>query len=150
LRASLNRDPELVRDPAAYLFGIAFNVISEREERANRNPVTYDSELVSKLEETLKYATSAEELEDDTALEKDIHAALMKLPRRYRDVILLCKRDGYSREEAARQLGLSPHTVEKYLSRARAQLAEHIWKTEKLGTGHGRQEGAEPGKNKRK
>jgi RNA polymerase sigma-70 factor (ECF subfamily) len=133
-RLARKRDPELVRDPEAYLFGIAFNVISEINEKASRDVVACNSDLVSKLGENLRYATSATALEDDLALEKDIQSVLMELPPRYRDVLLLCKHDGLSYEESADRLGLSLHTVEKYLVRARAMFIEIFQRKE----GHGR------------
>jgi DNA-directed RNA polymerase specialized sigma24 family protein len=51
----------------------------------------------------------------------------MELPQHYRTVILLCKRDGMTYEEAAAASGLSVHTVETYLIRAKAKLMALTW-----------------------
>jgi len=99
-RAASQQDSQPVQEPLAYVYGVALEVISELPRR------------------------SPAAREEDATLQRDIHAALQELPPLYRDVLLLCKRDGHSYEEASRRLGLTAHSVEKHLVRARARLLE--------------------------
>jgi hypothetical protein len=51
---------------------------------------------------------------------------LQRLPRAYRLPILLCCIEGYSQEEAARQLGWTPGSVKGRLERGRARLQTRL------------------------
>ncbi len=115
------RDTELVRDPLAYLFGIAANVAREFLQRRYQDNVMFDSEVADRTPahaEHLMDGGLAERLE----LRDQLNRALIKLPPTHRLVLLLVKRDGLSYGEAARATGLSVHTIEKYLVEARALL----------------------------
>jgi len=115
------RDTELVRDPLAYLFGIAANVAREFLQRRYQDNVLFDSEVADRAPASRDQLTDggvAERLE----LGQQLNRALTRLPPTHRLVILLVKRDGLSYGEAARATGLSVHTIEKYLVEARALL----------------------------
>ncbi len=115
------RDTELVRDPLAYLFGIAANVAREFLQRRYQDSVVFDSEVADRAPagpERLTEGSVAERLE----LGDQLNRALIKLPPTHRLVILLVKRDGLSYAEASRTTGLSVHTIEKYLVEARSLL----------------------------
>jgi RNA polymerase sigma factor (sigma-70 family) len=115
------RDTELVRDPLAYLFGIAANVAREFLQRRYQDSVMFDSEVADRTPPGPEHLTDggvAERLE----LGDQLNRALIKLPPTHRLVILLVKRDGLSYAEASRTTGLSVHTIEKYLVEARALL----------------------------
>ena len=60
------------------------------------------------------HTVAAPEASDHAILE-----AIRALPHRYRDAVALCCWEGYSAEEAARLLGISPDAVRKRLERAR-------------------------------
>jgi RNA polymerase sigma-70 factor (family 1) len=47
-----------------------------------------------------------------------LHAAIENLPPAKRRVFILCKLEGKTYEQAARETGISPHTVKEYLSAA--------------------------------
>jgi RNA polymerase sigma-19 factor, ECF subfamily len=113
-----------IRKPLSYLYGIAFHVIRELRQAERRAQfVSFDSETTNWADESLQNAVSTES--DGT---RDLHfqlqSAMDQLPSQYRTVLLLCKRDGMTYVEAAAASGLSVHTVEKYLVRARAKLME--------------------------
>jgi RNA polymerase sigma-70 factor (ECF subfamily) len=117
----------LAREPLAYLFGVAFNVIGERRIReAQEKVVSFDSDAVARAGESPENATP-DELVEQLNQQKQLERALARLPKQYRTVLLLCKRDGMTYEEAAAATGLSVHTVEKYLVRARARLMALTW-----------------------
>lgn len=116
-----------VRKPLAYVFGIAFHVISELQIKEEQDRfVSYDSEAVDRLGESPEHAAS-DEFVERLNLQRQLEKAFAELPPHYQTVLLLCKRDGLSYEEAAAASGLSVHTVEKYLVRARARMMEMAW-----------------------
>ena len=117
---------ELVRKPQAYLYRIACNVIYEFKLRAERDPVTFDSEVVERLtEESIQLPT--DDLSDRLHRAQAIERILSQLPPTYRAVLILRKRDGLSYHQIAKILDLSPHTVKKYLARALAQCRAAPW-----------------------
>jgi RNA polymerase sigma-19 factor, ECF subfamily len=119
--------PDYVRKPLSYLFGIAFHVISEHKIREDREHlISLDSHEAESLHHHPEFVLP-DELADRMNLQRQLERALMKLPRHYRTVILLCKRDGMTYEEAAAASGLSVHTIETYLIRAKAELMALTW-----------------------
>jgi RNA polymerase sigma factor (sigma-70 family) len=120
------KQSEFVRKPQSYLFGIAFHVVREFRARVEQDRVTYDSEV---LEQLAEHPTEVmrDELEERMNLRQQIEHALAQLPQAHRTVLLLCKRDGMTYEEAAQASGLSVHTVEKYLVQARAKMIALAW-----------------------
>lgn len=117
---------DFVRKPLSYLFGVAFHVIHEFELRNYDDRMTYDSELVEKLEDT-----GGQVLPDDMAerlnLQQQIQEALKGFPEHYIEVFECCKVEGMTYEEAARATGVSVHTVEKCMIKIRALLIAKIW-----------------------
>jgi len=115
----------LVRNPAAYLFFVAKQVLGDFQKNAieQRRHVMFDSELAERSDEDREPAASAEPV-DLLIVEEKLRRLLGLLPAVHRDVLLLRKRDGLSWAEIAHQLGLSVHTVKKYLARAQAELIE--------------------------
>lgn len=111
---------ELIRNPLAYLFGIATYVVREFRQRKQQQCVIFDSDMAEALVEDGRDATARNA--DSLELQNWLDNALMQLPPAHQAVLLLVKRDGLSYEEAAAKTGLSVHTVEKYLVEARARL----------------------------
>lgn len=111
--------PEVIRNPLAYLYGIASHVVAESFEQEPRQLVTYDSTLADKAAEaSLQTGDSAQQLE----LRKDLVQALALLPEAHLTALLLVEGDGLSCKEAARATGYSPNTIKNYLVHARATL----------------------------
>jgi RNA polymerase sigma factor (sigma-70 family) len=119
---------ELVRKPASYLFGIAANVVREFRIRAENEHqhITFDSDVVDFLAEH-PHEAGSDDLAERLSLQKQIERGLAQLPRTHRVVLLLVTRDGLSHEEAAKAAGLSVHTIEKYVTDARARLKLMKW-----------------------
>lgn len=116
---------ELVRQPRAYLYRIALNLVLEFQLRARREPITYDSATFEEVAEQLS-DTVAEESEREADAEQIEHI-LAQLPPLYRAIFVLRKRDGLSYQEIAQQLEISVHTVKKYLARAVAKCRLVRW-----------------------
>lgn len=112
---------DAIRNPQAYLFGIASHVVSDARLREDRSLVTFDSQAVDQVSESLDHAlpdTLAEGL--DAA--RELKFALAQLPDTHRAVLLLTKRDGLSYEETARRMNLTVATVTLYVFEARAKV----------------------------
>jgi RNA polymerase sigma-70 factor, ECF subfamily len=117
-------------DPArgslsAYLFGIARKLVLRHLERG-RMDVALDS---AKEEATLpELAADPDPLLDLTHREglDALRRAVLALPRRYREVVLLCDLEEVDYAEAALALGCPIGTVRSRLHRARALLLEKL------------------------
>lgn len=119
--------PEYIRKPLSYLFGIAFHVISEYRIREDREHlISLDAEDADELRRRPEFV-QPDEMAERVNLQRQLERALQELPPHYRSVVLLCKRDGMTYEEAAAASGLSVHTVETYLIRAKAKLMALTW-----------------------
>jgi RNA polymerase sigma-70 factor (ECF subfamily) len=115
-------DPE--RGPlGAYLRGIARNLVYRRFRRDGRHV-----ELPEELGES---RPSGEQ--DDPAAEllrredvRMVRSAILELPARFREVVVLCELEGLSYAEAAAALGVPIGTVRSRLFRAREGLARRL------------------------
>lgn len=114
-------DADAVRNPQAYLFGIASHVVREARYRNDRSLVTYDSNAVAAADEMSEHA-SPDDTAERLALQEDLRRALAQLPVMHRVVLLLVKRDGFSYEEVAQKTQLTVATVTSYLFEARARM----------------------------
>lgn len=112
---------EAIRNPQAYLFGIASHVVAEARYEREHNLVTYDSALADKTAEAAGHA-APNELADTLGLQRDILDALLALPENHLAALLLVKSEGLSYEEAARAAGFTESTIGTYVTHARAKL----------------------------
>jgi len=117
---------ELVRAPQAYLFRIASNLVYEFRARERRDVVTFDSRVVDSAAERVSDPAAAEPGER-VNMERQLESVLSQLPPLYAAILIMKKRDGLSMEEIASELGISIHTVKKYLFRAVAQARAAAW-----------------------
>jgi RNA polymerase sigma-70 factor (ECF subfamily) len=115
----------LVRAPQAYVFRIASNLVYELRHNKRRNPVTFDSCLADAVSQSTSDPRTMEPAEY-LDVQQHINALLEQLPPLYAVIVVMKKRDGLSMEEIAHELGLSIHTVKKYLSKALAQIRAHL------------------------
>lgn len=116
------------RKPLPYLYGIAANLLADYRSRSTRErgSIVIDSELAETFMEQGSGAAPATS-EDVVSLEQQLTRALSKLPPTHCSVLLAHKRDGMSYQETALRLNLSVHTVEKYVTQAKAQLRMMRW-----------------------
>src|SRR5262249_27959627 len=117
---------EWVKKPQAYVYGVASHVVSEYRMRSEKAWVTYDSEAVDRVAEHPEQAVP-DELTMQLALERQLEGILSELPPTHLAVLLLHKRDGLSYEAVAERLGISIHTVQKYLYQAKTRVRAR-WK----------------------
>jgi RNA polymerase sigma factor (sigma-70 family) len=114
-------DTDAVRNPQAYLYGIASHVVREALFREDKSLVSYDSDAVEEVGDRLDYALP-DDMAEQLALQQDLKRALAELPAMHRTVLLLVKRDGLSYEEAALRTHLNVNTVTTYVFEARAKM----------------------------
>ena len=114
----------VVRKPGAYLFRIAFNLMTEWRLRQDRSVVSCDSELVESQEEV---PAETPDLEDQLASRQRLEKVLEQVPVNYRQVLLMSKCDGMSNDEIAKVLNVAPDTVARYLGRAVAFARRAQW-----------------------
>lgn len=112
---------KIIHKPESYLFRIASNLANELTMQERKTPPSVDFDILADthgdgddFERSLEHRAAIRRLED----------ILAGFPAPYRAVLLLRKRDGLSREEIAQELGISVHTVKKYLARAVARCRE--------------------------
>lgn len=121
LREECGYDPER-GSLAAYLFGIARKLLLRQFERRR-----FDVGLDAGGEEagSAEVADASDPLADLTARERmeALRRAVSSLPRRYREVVVLCDLEEVDYAEAAAALGCPIGTVRSRLHRARLMLA---------------------------
>jgi RNA polymerase sigma factor (sigma-70 family) len=117
-----------VEKPLAYLYGVASHVLADfqMEFDQDRKHVTVDSELFEEWEDSPQCALP-DDMADRLNLQQQIDRAMAQLPPKHAAVLLAHKRDGLSYEECAEKLGLSIHTVEKYVTVAKARVRTMAW-----------------------
>lgn len=113
--------PEVVRNPLAYLFGIASHVVSEARYAEQTNRITYDSALVDRLSEAMDHE-SPEALAERLTLQRDLLDACGSLPKNHLLAVMLVEGEGLSYEQAAAASGFTRNTIATYLMHARAKL----------------------------
>lgn len=118
---------DLIREPMAYFYGVAKHVLTDHriQLEAEAKHVIVDSETVDEIGEQL--IAEHGRIEERLNLLQQLNTALSRLPPTHALVLLLHKRDGLSYEEVAKQLDLSVHTVEKYVTQAKTRLREMLW-----------------------
>lgn len=115
---------------AAWLRGIARNIFLQHCRRARTGPITADSDFLEQAEA----AWSGEFLRSDDGFDyvEALHQCLETLSPEQRRIIEQRYAEKKSREEMARQAGLSENGIKSVLRRIRATLAECIRKRLKL------------------
>lgn len=128
LRLLRHDESKCVHKPLAYLYGIASHVVADYriDEEQDREYLMFASEN----EESWPGDPDGvlpDDLSDRLNLQQQLERALAQLPPTHAAVLIAHKRDGLSYEEVAAKLGLSIHTVEKYLTQAKARIRTMPW-----------------------
>lgn len=122
LRLLRIKAPDTVRNPLAYIYGVASHVVSEFNMRDLKGHVVFDSQVADITLEAQEAETRHGSPEDAGYLRRNVNEALQQLSDTHMAVLLLERRDGLSHGEIAERLGLSVHTVKKYVVQALAQV----------------------------
>jgi RNA polymerase sigma factor (sigma-70 family) len=119
---------ECIREPLAYLYTIAANVVSDftLAERRRYGHVMPDSEAVENWSDDPSQALP-DDIAERTSLERQLEKALKQLPPLQAAALVLHYQEGMSCDEISKRLGLSPKSVDKYLTRAKARMRVLLW-----------------------
>jgi RNA polymerase sigma-70 factor (ECF subfamily) len=105
---------ELIRNPEAYLYTVAVNLLREQAVLDRRWGHTVDA-VESSAEPALVDFCTPEEQVDLQARLSQATELIESLPAKFQAVFILQYRDGLSYEEIAARLGVSTHAVKKYV-----------------------------------
>jgi len=114
---------EGIRNSKAFLYQLASNLIYEFRVREKRSRVVYDSDLLEAADHRTAVEAATDPV-DRLSSAQELERVLNALPKAYRAVLLMRKRDGLSPEEIAQRLGFTKKTVYDYLTRALAYVKE--------------------------
>lgn len=113
---------ELVRNPHAYVYFVASQVLAQFRMRAKHNPLVYDSALLHHRDAELAEVGQDSAAGPWLAL-SEVEGLLDALPAMHRKVLTMRKLDGLSWAQIAESLNISVHTVKKYLCEANARIS---------------------------
>jgi RNA polymerase sigma factor (sigma-70 family) len=122
---------DAVRQPRAYLYRIAMNMVAEFHLRLQREPVVYNSEMAASSASEVAAEASGISLSEQLALEEELQRIVGQLPRTYRAVLLMRTLEGLSFKEIGKRCGITEQSARKYLVRAVAQCRAADWRERK-------------------
>jgi RNA polymerase sigma-70 factor (ECF subfamily) len=105
------RHGELRGDPLPWLYGVARRVAASNARRAGRAPIELREDIAAPADASLERA--------------ELLHALLRLPERERDALLLTVWEGLDQRACGQALGCSRVAVALRLRRARARLRAH-------------------------
>lgn len=115
---------DLIRDPQAYLYRIAVNILYEFELQKKA-----DALGLARCAECQATEVGFGRPEEDVELlqaRRRIEAVLSELSPRCRAVFIMYRRDGLSYKEIGARVGISTNMVKKYLTRGLRHCREHL------------------------
>jgi RNA polymerase sigma-70 factor (ECF subfamily) len=115
---------DLIRDPQAYLYRIAANLLYEFELKRKADAVG-----LARCAEYQNLEPDSVHLEQDVdtlLARRRIEAVLSQLSPRCRAVFILYRRDGLSYKEIGGRIGISTSMVKKYLVQGLRHCREHL------------------------
>jgi len=118
-------DVEAIRNPEAYLFAVANNLVKEHAvlDRRQANQVDVDDWSV---QESLGEIPELDGQVDTKQRLARLREVLGQLPPRWRAAVLLQYREGLTYQQIADRLGVSTHMVKKYLSQGLANCRRRM------------------------
>lgn len=118
---------ECVREPLAYLYTVASNVVADYTvSQRQKAHVTVDSEAIESWANDPDRALP-DNLAERIDLERQLDRALSELPPLQAKALILHYQEGLYCEEIAARLGLSPKSVDKYLARGKGRMRQLLW-----------------------
>lgn len=105
-----------IRNPEAYLYTVAVNLLRERAALARRRGE--NASLDSVDESVMGVAAIAEDDIDRAAREKRLAEIVQALPPKFRAVIVMHYHHGLNYQDMAKHFGVTPHAIKKYVGQA--------------------------------
>lgn len=120
---------DLIRNPEAYLYTIALNLVREQAVLDQRWKHTVDA-TESAADPALVDLRTPEEDIDRAARLHRIEALIETLPPKFQAVLILQYRDGLTYEQIGTRLGVTTHTVKKYVVQGLALCRKRLSRSE--------------------
>lgn len=122
LTSSAARFDPAVASLSTYLYGIARNLVLQRYKKSRSRVEVNIDDVVGEHEQALAITCDPAETISRAQATRQLRQAILGLPVRYREVVVLCELNGLSYEEAATIACCPIGTVRSRLSRARKML----------------------------
>ncbi len=123
---------ELIRNPEAYLYTVAVNLLREQSVLERRLGRPVDAAELPTEPALVNFRTPEEEVDLERRMSR-ITEMIDSLPAKPRAALVLQYRDGLSYEEIADRLGVTTHAVKKYVMQGLALCRKRLGRLE----GHG-------------
>lgn len=130
LEALGSRPHETVAEPLRYLFGVASNVLHNHYRRSKRESSRYTATDPHELEAVPESCGTWSSNDDQGAeLMQQAFEEITRLPKACQVAFIRSRRDGWSYQQIAEELQVTPHAVKKYIVKALAHLRTQLRKT---------------------
>ena len=113
----------------SYIFTIAYNIIKKYFIKKSRDNAFKDDLIYSLLQQENKL----DQIIDYKFLLEKVEKYIEALPKRRKEIFVKRKYDGLSVKQIAKELGISPNTVENQLASAQKQIHEELQKEKLAG-----------------
>lgn len=120
---------ELIRNPEAYLYTVAVNLLREQSVLDQRQGRLVDAAEPTMDAALVDFRTPEEEADLEERMAR-ITRTIDALPAKPRAALVLQYRDGLSYEEIAERLGVTTHAVKKYVMQGLALCRKHLARAE--------------------
>ena len=115
LRMLRVNDPDTIRNPEAYLFAVAGNLLKENAVADRRQAASVDVEEADAMQLLAALSDFGAPLDSSQRVDR-LRVVLKQLPRKCRAVVVLRYQNECSYQEIAERLEVSTHMVKKYLA----------------------------------
>ncbi|MEM9617021.1 MAG: sigma-70 family RNA polymerase sigma factor [Pseudomonadota bacterium] len=126
LRALQAEKSREIREPRAFLFGVAKNIVRKELYKKSKNLIDFIEDFDN--EQHFSYEVDAEGAVDTRRQLILFWEAVATLPPQCQRVFVLKKVYGYSHKEIARRLNISVSTVEKHAAAGLRRCSDHMTK----------------------
>jgi len=120
---------ELIRNPEAYLYTVAVNLLREQSVLERRWGRAVDAAELPTDPALVNFRTPEEEVESEARMAR-INRLVEALPPKLQAVLILQYRDGLTYQEIAARLGVTTHTVKKYVMQGLALCRKRLSRVE--------------------
>jgi RNA polymerase sigma factor (sigma-70 family) len=120
---------ELIRNPEAYLYTVAVNLLREQSVLERRWANAVDASEPPTDPALVNFRTPEEEVDREARMAR-ITTLIEALPPKFQAVLVLQYRDGLTYQEIAAQLGVTIHTVKKYVMQGLALCRKRLSRIE--------------------
>jgi RNA polymerase sigma factor (sigma-70 family) len=110
-------DPDLIRNPEAYLFTVANNLAKEHAVEERRHGTSVDLDDAAAQEHLTHQPSFGGQVDAEQRVAR-LQEVLRQLSPKCRAAVVLQYQHGLSYEEIGERLGISTHMVKKYLGQA--------------------------------